>query len=176
MHGRGESKDGTYRAAAHRARFPDSEHTAQCPQVCSSHPLHRHAARSALMPDRPLDRFRWAGQRCFRFSPLHSSFHCSRRFGASRSLRGVHVSRRSLDPATSDGWCCAHAGACSGRSALTANRLTSMPTQNPRAQIARKVNFAIQLLREAAELLEASPKVTTTRRPRYSQRSTEQSK
>ena len=41
-------------------------------------------------------------------SPLHSSSHCSRRFGASRSLC-------SLDPATSDGGC-AHAGACSGRS------------------------------------------------------------
>ena len=46
-----------------------------------------------------------------RFAVLfrYSSSHCSRRFGASRSLR-------SLDPATSDGWCCAHAGACSGRS------------------------------------------------------------
>ena len=30
-----------------------------------------------------------------------------------------------------------------------------MPTQNTRSQIDRKVNFAIQLLREAAELLEA---------------------
>ena len=29
-----------------------------------------------------------------------------------------------------------------------------MPTQDTRSQIARKVNFAIQLLREAAELLE----------------------
>ena len=32
-----------------------------------------------------------------------------------------------------------------------------MPTQDTRSQIARKVNFAIQLLREAAELLESSP-------------------
>jgi hypothetical protein len=33
-----------------------------------------------------------------------------------------------------------------------------MPTQDTRSQIARKVNFAIQLLREAAELMESSPK------------------
>ena len=95
--------------------------------------------------------------------PLHNSSHCSRRFGASRSLR-------SLDPATSDGWCCAHAGACSGRSALPANRLTCMPTQNTRSQIDRKVNFAIRLLREAAELLQASPETTSTRSPRYPRR------
>jgi hypothetical protein len=38
--------------------------------------------------------------------------------------------------------------------------------QNTRSQIARKVNFAILLLREAAELVEASPKATSTRRPR----------
>jgi hypothetical protein len=36
-----------------------------------------------------------------------------------------------------------------------------MPTQNPRSQIARKVNFAIQLLREASELLNASQNATT---------------
>jgi hypothetical protein len=52
-------------------------------------------------------------------------------------------------------------------------RLTSMPTQDTRSQIARKVNFAIQLLREAAELLEASPKTTPARRPRYPRRSPE---
>ena len=96
-------------------------------------------------------------------SPLHSSSHCSRRFGASRSLR-------SLDPATSDGWCCAHAGACSGRSALPANRLTCMPTQTTRSQIDRKVNFAIRLLREAAELLQASSGTTSTQGPRYPRR------
>jgi hypothetical protein len=56
---------------------------------------------------------------------------------------------------------------------LSANRLTSMPTQDTRSQIARKVNFAIQLLREAAELMESSPKATPTRRPRYTRRSTE---
>ena len=39
-----------------------------------------------------------------------------------------------------------------------------MPTQDTRSQIARKVNFAIQLLREAAELMESSPKATPTRR------------
>ena len=94
--------------------------------------------------------------------PLHSSSHCSRRFGASRSLR-------SLDPATSDGWCCAHAGACSGRSALPANQLTCMPTQNTRSQIDRKVNFAIRLLREAAELLQTS-QTTSTQGPRYPRR------
>ena len=57
--------------------------------------------------------------------------------------------------------------------ALAANQLTFMPTQDTRSPIARKVNFAIQLLREAAELLEASPKTTSTRRPRYTRRSTE---
>jgi hypothetical protein len=31
-----------------------------------------------------------------------------------------------------------------------------MPTQDTRSQIARKVNFAIQFLREAAELLDAA--------------------
>jgi hypothetical protein len=39
-----------------------------------------------------------------------------------------------------------------------------MPTQDTRSQIARKVNFAIQLLREAAELMESAPKATPTRR------------
>jgi hypothetical protein len=48
-----------------------------------------------------------------------------------------------------------------------------MPTQDTRSQVARKVNFAIQLLREAAELLEPSEKPTPTRRPRYSRRSQE---
>ena len=48
-----------------------------------------------------------------------------------------------------------------------------MPTQDTRSRIARKVNFAIQLLREAAELLEASPKTTSTGRTRYTRRSTE---
>jgi len=57
--------------------------------------------------------------------------------------------------------------------ALSVNRLTSMPKQDTRSQIARKVNFAIQLLREAAEILESSPKTTPTRRSRYPQRSTE---
>jgi hypothetical protein len=57
---------------------------------------------------------------------------------------------------------------------LSANRLTSMPKQDTRSQVARKVNFAIQLLREAAELMESSPKeATPTRRPRYTRRSTE---
>jgi hypothetical protein len=56
---------------------------------------------------------------------------------------------------------------------LSANRLTSMPTQDTRSQIARKVNFAIQLLREAAELMEPSRNATPTRRPRYTRRSTE---
>jgi hypothetical protein len=48
-----------------------------------------------------------------------------------------------------------------------------MPTQDTQSQIARKVNFAIQLLREAAELLEPSPKATPARRTRYTPRSTE---
>jgi hypothetical protein len=48
-----------------------------------------------------------------------------------------------------------------------------MPTQNTRAQIARKVNFAIQLLRESAELLDASTNRSTPRRSRYTRRSDE---
>jgi hypothetical protein len=56
---------------------------------------------------------------------------------------------------------------------LSAHRLSFMPTQDTRSQIARKVNFAIQLLREAAELMESSPKATPARRSRYPQRSTE---
>jgi hypothetical protein len=47
-----------------------------------------------------------------------------------------------------------------------------MSTQNDtQSQIARKVNFAIQLLREASELLETSPKPTFRRR--YQRRSSE---
>ena len=48
-----------------------------------------------------------------------------------------------------------------------------MPTQDTRSQIARKVNFAIQLLREAAELMESWPKATPTRHSRYTRRSIE---
>jgi hypothetical protein len=48
-----------------------------------------------------------------------------------------------------------------------------MPTQDTRSQVARKVNFAIQLLREAAELIEMPDKPAPARRPRYSRRSTE---
>jgi hypothetical protein len=47
-----------------------------------------------------------------------------------------------------------------------------MPTQDTRAQIASKVNFAIQLLRGAAELLEASAQ-RPTRHSRYTRRFTE---
>jgi hypothetical protein len=55
-----------------------------------------------------------------------------------------------------------------------------MPTQNPRSQIARKINFAILLLREASELLDASQSATpdvliersirAARRSRYTRR------
>ena len=50
-----------------------------------------------------------------------------------------------------------------------------MPTQTgTQSQVARKVNFAIQLLHEAAELLETSPRSTrstfTAKRPRYTRR------
>ena len=48
-----------------------------------------------------------------------------------------------------------------------------MPTQDTRSQIARKVNFAIQLLRESVEPLEQSSKTTPTRQTRYTRRSTE---
>jgi hypothetical protein len=47
-----------------------------------------------------------------------------------------------------------------------------MPTQDT-PQIARKVNFAIQLLRKSAELLEQSSKTTPTRRTRYVRRADE---
>ena len=46
-----------------------------------------------------------------------------------------------------------------------------MPTQDKQSQIARKVNFAIQLLREATELMGASQ--TTPARPRYARRAFE---
>jgi hypothetical protein len=50
-----------------------------------------------------------------------------------------------------------------------------MPTQtDTQSQIARKVNFAIQLLRETAELLETSPRSSrptfSTKRSRYPRR------
>jgi len=48
-----------------------------------------------------------------------------------------------------------------------------MPTQDTRSQIARKINFAIQLLRKSAELLEQSSKTTPTRRTRYVRRADE---
>jgi hypothetical protein len=50
-----------------------------------------------------------------------------------------------------------------------------MPTQtDTQSQIGRKVKFAIQLLRETADLLETSPKSTfTTKRTRYPRRSDE---
>ena len=38
-----------------------------------------------------------------------------------------------------------------------------MPTHDTRSEILRKVNFTIQLLREAAELLESSPEKRTRR-------------
>ena len=47
-----------------------------------------------------------------------------------------------------------------------------MPTQDKQSQIARKVNFAIQLLREATELMDASQK-TTPARLRYARRAFE---
>jgi hypothetical protein len=49
-----------------------------------------------------------------------------------------------------------------------------MPTQkDTQSQIARKVNFAIQLLRETAELLKTSPKSTFVgKRSRYPRRQT----
>ena len=50
-------------------------------------------------------------------------------------------------------------------------RLTSMPKQDTRSSVARKVNFAIQLLREAAELLEVAETPTTPQRTRYTRRS-----
>jgi hypothetical protein len=49
-----------------------------------------------------------------------------------------------------------------------------MPTQtDTQSQVARKVNFAIQHLREASELLETSPRQnrsTFTKRTRYPRR------
>jgi hypothetical protein len=48
-----------------------------------------------------------------------------------------------------------------------------MPTQDTQAKIARKVNFAIQLLRETAELMDAPEKPAQTQRARYPRRSIE---
>jgi hypothetical protein len=46
-----------------------------------------------------------------------------------------------------------------------------MPTQkDTQSQIARKVNFAIQLLRETAELLETSPRSSRSTFSRYPRR------
>ena len=45
-----------------------------------------------------------------------------------------------------------------------------MPKQDTRSSVARKVNFAIQLLREAAELLEVADTSTTPQRTRYTRR------
>ncbi len=45
-----------------------------------------------------------------------------------------------------------------------------MPTQDTHAKIARKVNFAIQLLREAAELLDAPEQPAQKQGPRYPRR------
>ncbi len=45
-----------------------------------------------------------------------------------------------------------------------------MPKQDTRSSVARKVNFAIQLLREAAELLEVAETPTTPQRTRYTRR------
>ena len=54
--------------------------------------------------------------------------------------------------------------------AYQSTRLTSMPKQDTRSSVARKVNFAIQLLRETAELLEVAETPTTPRRTRYARR------
>jgi hypothetical protein len=69
--------------------------------------------------------------------PPHSTFQYSRRFGASRTM---HVAARRLT---------------SARLLYQASRLSSlMPTQkNMQSQITGKVNFAVQLFRETAELL-----------------------
>jgi hypothetical protein len=48
--------------------------------------------------------------------------------------------------------------------------LTSMPKQDTRSSVARKVKFAIQLLREVAELLEVAETPTTPQRTRYTRR------
>ena len=45
-----------------------------------------------------------------------------------------------------------------------------MPKQDTRSSVARKVNFAIQLRREAAGLLEIAEIPTTPQRTRYTQR------
>ena len=48
-----------------------------------------------------------------------------------------------------------------------------MPRQDTRSQIVRKGKLVIQLVREIAELLEASENPTAPQRPRYPRRSTE---
>jgi hypothetical protein len=70
----------------------------------------------------------------------------------------VELQGETLDPATSDGSLLAHA----------------VSFALGKSQIARKVNFAIQLLREASELLETSPRsrrsTFSTNRSRYPRR------
>ena len=51
-------------------------------------------------------------------------------------------------------------------------RLTSMPKQDTRSSVARKINFTIQVLREAAELLEVAETPSTPQRTRYTRGST----
>jgi hypothetical protein len=48
-------------------------------------------------------------------------------------------------------------------------------THDTRSQVLRKVNLAIQLVRETGELLKASNKSTPAPRPRFSRRSSERS-
>ena len=88
-------------------------------------------------------------------SPLHSSSHCSRRFGASRSLR-------SLDPATSDGWCCAHAGACSGRSLYQPTDLRLCL----RKTLGRRLTARSTLRSSSSAKLRSSSRRRPRRRPR----------
>jgi hypothetical protein len=67
-----------------------------------------------------------------------------------------------------------------GRSLLSSFRLNRlMPAQtDTQSQIARKVNFAIQLLRQASELLEVETPQTvfSTKRSRYPHRRTRESR
>jgi len=129
----------------------------------------------------PISRRR-AAHRRFEGTPRPSRFLASRTAFFSIAVASPHQGRctsllETLDPPTSDSRLLLSCRELLlGQVALSSLRLLSlMPTQTgTQSQVARKVNFAIQLLHEAAELLETSPRSTrstfTAKRPRYTRR------
>jgi hypothetical protein len=99
----------------------------------------------------------WRGQSRFQ-SPVASKIACRRRFADWSALAGCGI--------------CIDARRVHTKSFLAVNVFPSCSTRSSPSVIWQtiKVNFAILLLREAAELVQASPKATSTRRPRYLRR------